>query len=172
MCTDASLSQVNGLTARAARARVVAEMTTNWERHYVHFVDVDVRDVYLAQMSEHGTYGDHCTLVAFASAFNVRIRVWGADDTHDTVVPSVASEAMENSDRPIINIGHRHDADRMRRNGVWLCVHSDNEVLRIAAVRAFLRVHAQNMDRGGRGRMPQRVRRSFSDRINHGAWTE
>ena len=89
MCTDASLSQVNGLTARAARARVVAEMTTNWERHYVHFVDVDVRDVYLAQMSEHGTYGDHCTLVAFASAFNVRIRVWGADDTHDTVVPSV-----------------------------------------------------------------------------------
>ena len=52
MCTDASLSQVNGLTARAARARVVAEMTTNWERHYVHFVDVDVRDVYLAQMSE------------------------------------------------------------------------------------------------------------------------
>ena len=92
MCTDASLSQVNGLTARAARARVVAEMTTNWERHYVHFVDVDVRDVYLAQMSEHGTYGDHCTLVAFASAFNVRIRVWGADDSHDTVVPSAAPD--------------------------------------------------------------------------------
>ena len=109
VCTDVSLSQVNGLTARAARARVVAEMTTNWERHYVHFVDADVRDVYLARMSEHATYGDHCTLVAFDSAFNVRIRVWGADVTHDTVVPSVASEAMEISDRPIINIGHRHD---------------------------------------------------------------
>ena len=156
----------------------------------MHFVDADVRDLYLAQMSEHGTYGDRSTLVAFASAFNVQIRVWDADGTHDTVFPSVAPDAGENSDRPITASGtdtmtaswtttllcswavHAGLTDRMRENGAWLDVHSYGQVLRIAAVRAFLRVHAQNVDRGGRGRVAQRVQRSFSDRINHGAWPE
>ena len=71
----------------------------------MHFVDADVRDLYLAKMSEHGTYGDSSTLVAFASAFNVQIRVWDADGTHDTVFPSVAPDAVENTDRPITASG-------------------------------------------------------------------
>ena len=85
-CTPELAQLVDGLTTRAARDRVVEESTKNWDRHYKDFFMNEVRDTYLADMTLHGTYGDHAALAAFATTFHVKIRVWGATEDVDHVV--------------------------------------------------------------------------------------
>ncbi len=75
-CTPELAQLVDGLTTRAARDRLVDESTKNWDRHYKDFFMNEVRDTYLADMTLHGTYGDHAALAAFATTFHVKIRVW------------------------------------------------------------------------------------------------
>ena len=106
-CTPELAQLVDGLTTRAARDRLVDESTKNWDRHYKDFFMNEVRDTYLADMTLHGTYGDHAALAAFATTFHVKIRVWGAtEDVDHVVVPNGAQGEVE------VNIGHRRtDSD-------------------------------------------------------------
>jgi hypothetical protein len=97
------MAQMQRVTAKGLRARVVDEMTRDWPR-YSPFIEEHLRADYLAGMARSTEYADHPELLALSQVCGVTIHVWGAENT---AIISANPDAREPLPiLPIVHLAH------------------------------------------------------------------
>jgi len=97
--------QMQRVTAKSLRARVVDEMTRDWPR-YSPFIEESLHADYLARMARSTEYADHPELIALSQVCGVTIHVWGAENT---AIVSANPDAP--GSLPIVRLAHRAAGD-------------------------------------------------------------
>ena len=110
-CANAFMAQMQRVTAKSLRARVVDEMRRNWPR-YSPFIEERLHVDYLARMARSTEYADHPELIALSQVYGVTIHVWGAENT---AIISANPDAPRSL--PIVNLAHRDAGDS--RDHYW-----------------------------------------------------
>ena len=99
------MSQMQRVTAKGLRARVVDEMRRDWPR-YSPFIEEPLHVDYLARMARSTEYADHPELLALSRLCGVTIHVWGAEST---AIISANPDAI--GSLPIVSLAHRDAGD-------------------------------------------------------------
>jgi hypothetical protein len=99
------MAQMQRVTAKSLRARVVDEMRRDWPR-YSPFTEEPLHVDYLARMARSTEYADHPELLALSRLCGVTIHVWGAEST---AIISANPDAP--GSLPIVNLAHRDAGD-------------------------------------------------------------
>jgi hypothetical protein len=101
------MAQMQLVSPKSLRARVVDEMTRDWPR-YSPFIEEGLHADYLAGMARSTEYADHPELLALSQVCGVTIHVWGAEST-----AIISADPDAPGSLPIVSLAHR-DAGNFR----------------------------------------------------------